>query len=154
MQERINLAQWDNDNDPQMIKKIKEMNNMWSLYIIYSLWYSILTSYFIHLEKCDIWSFLLLCILYVNIKSNKWLKKFHNQITFILNNSPNLFGLLNSSISVYHQFYKNFIQVQNNNHEHYLASKFIKNKKINNRNYKELIYIILKRSIFVGVIWY
>ncbi len=28
MQERINLAQWDNDNDPQMIKKIKEMNNM------------------------------------------------------------------------------------------------------------------------------
>lgn len=29
MQERINLAQWDNDNDPQMIKKIKEMNNMW-----------------------------------------------------------------------------------------------------------------------------
>lgn len=27
MQERINLAQWDNDNDPQMIKKIKEMNN-------------------------------------------------------------------------------------------------------------------------------
>lgn len=29
MQERINLAQWDNDNDPQMIKKIKDMNNMW-----------------------------------------------------------------------------------------------------------------------------
>jgi CRISPR/Cas system CSM-associated protein Csm2 small subunit len=28
MQERINLAQWDNDNDPQMIKKIKEMNTM------------------------------------------------------------------------------------------------------------------------------
>jgi hypothetical protein len=23
MQERINLAQWDSDNDPQMIKKIK-----------------------------------------------------------------------------------------------------------------------------------
>lgn len=23
MQQRINLAQWDNDNDPQMIKKIK-----------------------------------------------------------------------------------------------------------------------------------
>jgi hypothetical protein len=30
MQERINLAQWDNDNDPQMIKKIKEMNTMWT----------------------------------------------------------------------------------------------------------------------------
>ena len=30
MQERINLAQWDNDNDPQMIKKIKDMNNMWN----------------------------------------------------------------------------------------------------------------------------
>lgn len=29
MQERINLAQWDNDNDPQMIRKIKEMNGMW-----------------------------------------------------------------------------------------------------------------------------
>jgi hypothetical protein len=28
MQERINLAQWDNDNDPSMIKKMKEMNNM------------------------------------------------------------------------------------------------------------------------------
>ena len=28
MQERINLAQWDNDNDPQMIKKMKEMNGM------------------------------------------------------------------------------------------------------------------------------
>ena len=28
MQQRINLAQWDNDSDPQMIKKIKEMNNM------------------------------------------------------------------------------------------------------------------------------
>lgn len=28
MQQRINLAQWDNDNDPQMIKKIKQMNNM------------------------------------------------------------------------------------------------------------------------------
>lgn len=28
MQERINLAQWDNDNDPQMIRKIKEMNGM------------------------------------------------------------------------------------------------------------------------------
>ena len=26
MQQRINLAQWDNDNDPQMIKKMKEMN--------------------------------------------------------------------------------------------------------------------------------
>ena len=26
MQERINLAQWDNDNDPQMIKKMKEIN--------------------------------------------------------------------------------------------------------------------------------
>jgi hypothetical protein len=28
MQERINLAQWDNDNDPSMIKKMKEMNSM------------------------------------------------------------------------------------------------------------------------------
>ena len=28
MQERINLAQWDNDNDPQMIKKMKEMNGI------------------------------------------------------------------------------------------------------------------------------
>lgn len=28
MQERINLAQWDNDNDPSMIKKMKEMNNI------------------------------------------------------------------------------------------------------------------------------
>jgi hypothetical protein len=28
MQERINLAQWDNDNDPSMLKKMKEMNNM------------------------------------------------------------------------------------------------------------------------------
>lgn len=26
MQQRINLAQWDNDNDPQMIKKMKEIN--------------------------------------------------------------------------------------------------------------------------------
>ena len=26
MQQRINLAQWDNDNDAQMIKKMKEMN--------------------------------------------------------------------------------------------------------------------------------
>lgn len=26
MQQRINLAQWDNDNDPQMIKKMTEMN--------------------------------------------------------------------------------------------------------------------------------
>lgn len=26
MQERIKLAEWDNDNDPQMIKKMKEMN--------------------------------------------------------------------------------------------------------------------------------
>ena len=25
MQERINLAQWDNDNNPSMIKKMKEM---------------------------------------------------------------------------------------------------------------------------------
>jgi hypothetical protein len=33
MQERINLAQWDNDNDPQMIKKIKDMNNMWFMYV-------------------------------------------------------------------------------------------------------------------------
>jgi hypothetical protein len=28
MQERINLAQWDNDNDPSMLKKMKEMNNL------------------------------------------------------------------------------------------------------------------------------
>ncbi len=28
MQQRIKLAEWDNDNDPQMIKKMKEMNNM------------------------------------------------------------------------------------------------------------------------------
>lgn len=27
MQERIRLAEWDNDNDPSVIKKIKEMNN-------------------------------------------------------------------------------------------------------------------------------
>jgi len=26
MQERINMAQWDNDNDPQMMKRMKEMN--------------------------------------------------------------------------------------------------------------------------------
>ena len=26
MQERIRLAEWDNDNDPSMIKKIKEMS--------------------------------------------------------------------------------------------------------------------------------
>ena len=25
MQERIELAQWDNDNDPQMMKRIKEI---------------------------------------------------------------------------------------------------------------------------------
>ena len=31
MQERIRLAEWDNDNDPSMIKKIKEMNTLsWS----------------------------------------------------------------------------------------------------------------------------
>lgn len=31
MQERIRLAEWDNDNDPSMIKKIKEMNSLsWS----------------------------------------------------------------------------------------------------------------------------
>jgi len=35
MQERINLAQWDNDNDPSMIKKMKEMNNInWSVYLL------------------------------------------------------------------------------------------------------------------------
>ena len=28
MQERIKLAEWDNDNDPTMIKKIKEMNSL------------------------------------------------------------------------------------------------------------------------------
>jgi hypothetical protein len=28
MQERIRLAEWDNDNDPSVIKKIKEMNTM------------------------------------------------------------------------------------------------------------------------------
>ena len=28
MQERIRLAEWDNDNDPNMIKKIKEMNSL------------------------------------------------------------------------------------------------------------------------------
>lgn len=28
MQERIRLAEWDNDNDPSMIKKIKEMNTL------------------------------------------------------------------------------------------------------------------------------
>jgi len=28
MQERIRLAEWDNDNDPGVIKKIKEMNNL------------------------------------------------------------------------------------------------------------------------------
>jgi hypothetical protein len=27
MQERIRLAEWDNDNDPSVIKKIKEMNS-------------------------------------------------------------------------------------------------------------------------------
>lgn len=27
MQERIKLAEWDNDNDPSVIKKIKEMNS-------------------------------------------------------------------------------------------------------------------------------
>ncbi len=31
MQERINLAQWDNDNDPQMLKKMKEMSNVWMI---------------------------------------------------------------------------------------------------------------------------
>jgi hypothetical protein len=36
MQERINLAQWDNDNDPQMIKKIKDINNMWFICILVS----------------------------------------------------------------------------------------------------------------------
>ena len=31
MQERIRLAEWDNDNDPSDIKKIKEMNSTnWS----------------------------------------------------------------------------------------------------------------------------
>lgn len=31
MQERIRLAEWDNDNDPSVIKKIKEMNSTnWS----------------------------------------------------------------------------------------------------------------------------
>ena len=35
MQERINLAQWDNDNDPSMIKKMKEMNNInWSVFCL------------------------------------------------------------------------------------------------------------------------
>lgn len=34
MQERIRLAEWDNDNDPSMIKKIKEMNTLsWSSHI-------------------------------------------------------------------------------------------------------------------------
>lgn len=28
MQVRINLAQWDNDKDPQMINKLKDMNQM------------------------------------------------------------------------------------------------------------------------------
>lgn len=28
MQERINMAQWDSDNDPQMIKKMKEMSGL------------------------------------------------------------------------------------------------------------------------------
>ncbi|MBS1889936.1 MAG: hypothetical protein JST59_01470 [Actinobacteria bacterium] len=28
MQERINMAQWDNDNDPQMMKRMKEMNGL------------------------------------------------------------------------------------------------------------------------------
>jgi predicted RNase H-like nuclease (RuvC/YqgF family) len=28
MQERIRLAEWDNDNDPGVIKKIKEINNL------------------------------------------------------------------------------------------------------------------------------
>lgn len=28
MQERIRLAEWDNDNDPGVIKKIKEMNSL------------------------------------------------------------------------------------------------------------------------------
>ena len=32
MQERIRLAEWDNDNDPSVIKKIKEMNSgNWSI---------------------------------------------------------------------------------------------------------------------------
>lgn len=31
MQERIRLAEWDNDNDPSVIKKIKELNSTnWS----------------------------------------------------------------------------------------------------------------------------
>ena len=38
MQERIRLAEWDNDNDPGVIKKIKEMNNLnWWIGIIASL---------------------------------------------------------------------------------------------------------------------
>lgn len=28
MQERINMAQWDNDNDPNMMKRMKEMNGL------------------------------------------------------------------------------------------------------------------------------
>ncbi len=28
MQERINMAQWDSDNDPQMIKRMKQMNGL------------------------------------------------------------------------------------------------------------------------------
>ena len=28
MQDRINMAQWDSDNDPQMIKKMKEMSGL------------------------------------------------------------------------------------------------------------------------------
>ena len=28
MQERINLAQWDSDNDPQMVQKLKDMDKI------------------------------------------------------------------------------------------------------------------------------
>ena len=35
MQERIRLAEWDNDNDPSMVKKIKEMNTLgWLVLLI------------------------------------------------------------------------------------------------------------------------
>jgi hypothetical protein len=50
MQERINLAQWDNDNDPQMIKKIKDMNNMWFMYNLdYDITHEILLTQFMNI---------------------------------------------------------------------------------------------------------
>lgn len=42
MQERIRLAEWDNDNDPSVIKKIKEMNTMnWWAYSFHPIFSSI-----------------------------------------------------------------------------------------------------------------